>query len=51
MVVQFDKKWKHIIRLTVTDQYGKTASISRYIDVKSTLRPEIEVIPWPITWW
>ena len=51
MVVQFDKKGKHVIRLTVTDEYGKTASISRYIDVKSTLRPEIEVIPWPITRW
>lgn len=51
IVVQFDEKWKHIVRLVVTDQYWKTASVSKYIEVKSTLRPEIEVIPWPITWW
>ena len=51
MVVQFNEKWRHIIRMTATDQYWKFASVSKYIDVKSTLRPEIEVIPWPITWW
>ena len=36
--------------LTVTDQYWKTASISKDIDVNSTLRPELKLIPWPITW-
>ena len=51
IVVQFDEKWTHIVRLTATDQYGKFASVSKNIDVQSTLRPEIEVIPWPITWW
>ena len=51
MVVQFNEKWRHIIRMTATDQYWKFASVSKYIDVKSTLRPEIEVLPWPITWW
>ena len=51
IVVQFNEKWRHLIRLTVTDQYWKFSSVSKYIDVKSTLRPEIEIIPWPVHFW
>ena len=51
VVVQFNETGKHTIKLTVTDQYGKFASISKDIEVKSTLRPEIEAIPWAITRW
>lgn len=51
IVVQFDEVWKHTIKLTVTDEYGKIATISKVIDVKSVLRPEIEPIPWAITRW
>ena len=51
IVVQFNTLWKHTIKLTATDQYGKYTSISKVIDIKSTLRPEIEAIPWAITWW
>ena len=50
IIVRFNKTWKHLVRLTVTDQYWKKSSVSKYIEVRSTLRPEIEVIPWPITW-
>ena len=51
MVVRFNEKWKHIVRLTVTDLYWKSSSVSKNIDVKSTLRPEIEIIPWPVHFW
>ena len=51
IVVQFNEVWKHTIKLIVTDQYGKFSTITKTIEVQSTLRPEIEVIPWPITWW
>lgn len=51
IIVQFDETGKHTIKLTVTDQYWKSASVSKIIDVKSTLRPEIEAIPWAITRW
>ena len=50
IVVRFNERWTHTIKLVVTDQYWKSASISKDIDVNSTLRPEIELIPWPITW-
>jgi hypothetical protein len=43
--VQFDDVGKHTIKLKVTDQYGKFSTISKTIEVKSTLRPEIEAIP------
>lgn len=51
VVIQFDEKWKHIVRLVVTDAYWKSASVSKYIEVKSTLRPDIQLNPGPITWW
>ena len=51
IVVQFDDVGKHAIKLKVTDEYGKYATISKIIEVKSTLRPEIEAIPGAITWW
>ena len=50
IVVRFNEKWTHTVQLTVTDEYWKSATISKDIEVKSTLRPEIKLIPWPITW-
>ena len=50
MVVQFNEKGTHTIRMVAIDQYWKFASVSKKVEVKSTLRPEIEIIPWPITW-
>ena len=50
VIVRFNERWKHTVTLTATDQYWKSASTSKDIDVNSTLRPEITLIPWPITW-
>ena len=49
-IVQFNKRWDHTITLTVTDKYGKSATISKKIRIDSTLRPEITAIPWAIDW-
>ena len=51
VVVQFNERTRFIVRLTVTDQYWKSASVSKYVTIKSILRPEIEAIPWAITRW
>ena len=51
IVVQFDEVGWHTIELKVSDQYWKFALISKTIEVKSTLRPEIEAIPSAITRW
>ena len=51
MVVQFDDVGTHTVELTVTDKYGKHSEISKSIEVRSTLRPEIEAIPGAITRW
>lgn len=51
IVVQFNEKGKHVIRMLVTDQYWKFASVSKTVEVKSTLRPEIEIIPGPVIRW
>ena len=50
VVVQFDEIGTHTIKLTVTDTFGKSASIERQVNVTSTLRPELNVIPNAITW-
>ncbi len=51
IVVRFNEKWVHTVQLTATDEYWKSSTISKDIEVNSTLRPEIKLIPWPITWW
>ena len=50
MVVRFNKKGEHKITLTVTDQYWKSSSITKTLDIKSILRPEFEAKPGVITW-
>ena len=49
--VSFDTLWEQIVRLTVTDKYWKINEIEKSINVQSTLRPEIAVIPRATTWW
>lgn len=49
VTVQFNEIWKHTIYLKVTDMYDKTVTISKTIEVKSVLRPEITAIPNAIT--
>jgi hypothetical protein len=44
-VVRFNTVGKHKVTLIVSDEYGKTTSISKTLDVKSILRPEIQAIP------
>ena len=51
MVVRFNSIGRHKITLTATDEYGKATKLTKLLDVKSTLRPQIEAIPWAITWW
>jgi len=43
--VQFDSIGKHKVKLTVRDDYGKMTEIEKEIEVISTLRPEIFVVP------
>lgn len=50
MVVRFNSVGKHTITLTATDEYGVSTKISKDVEIKSVLRPEIKAIPWVITW-
>lgn len=49
--VSFDSIWEQKVKLTVTDKYWKTNEIEKTINVQSTLRPEIAVIPRAISRW
>ena len=51
IVVRFNSVGNHRVTLTATDEYGKSASVSKIMNIESTLRPQIEAIPWAITWW
>lgn len=48
--VQFDSLGNQTIKLTARDSYGKIAEISKDIEIKSTLRPEIFVVPIATPW-
>lgn len=43
--VAFNETWKHKVKLTVQDKYGKVSEIEKEIQVDSILRPEIFVAP------
>lgn len=43
--VLFNEVWKHMVKLTVVDQYGKSSTIEKEFDIKSTIRPKIFVNP------
>jgi len=47
----FNSIWEHKVKLTVKDKFGKISEIEKSIDVKSTLRPEIFIVPKATTWW
>ena len=49
--VSFDTLWEQKIKLTVTDRYGKVNEIEKTINIQSTLRPEITILPKAATWW
>lgn len=49
--VSFDTLWEQLVKLTVTDKYWKMSEIEKPINVQSTLRPEIAVVPRATTWW
>ena len=51
VVVHFNEVGEHTIKLTVTDLYGKSASITKSLKISSILRPEITAIPNAITRW
>ncbi|MEI6672831.1 MAG: PKD domain-containing protein [bacterium] len=48
--VQFNTVAKHTVKLTARDDYGKMTDISKEIEVKSTIRPEIFVAPIATPW-
>lgn len=48
--VQFDAVGKHLVKLSVKDDYGKMTDIEKEIEVKSILRPEIFVAPIATPW-
>jgi len=48
--VQFNTLGKHSIKLTVKDDYGKMVDLSKDVEVKSILRPEIFVAPIATPW-
>jgi len=50
VTVQFNTIWKHTIKLTARDDYGKISEIEKEVDIKSILRPEIFVVPIATPW-
>lgn len=48
--VQFNTIAKHTVTLTARDDYGKLADISKEIEIKSILRPEMFVLPIATPW-
>lgn len=48
--VLFNEMGKHTLTLQVTDKYGKTQSIDKIIEVKSTIRPELTINPKASVW-
>lgn len=50
IVVQFNAIGKHTIKLSARDDYGKMTEISKEIEIKSILRPEIFVVPIATPW-
>ena len=51
ITVLFNEKWKHLITLKVTDNYGQTEEITKEVDVESILRPELAITPKATIWW
>jgi PKD repeat protein len=48
--VQFDILGKHTVKLIARDDFGKMAEISKDIEIKSILRPEIFAVPVATPW-
>lgn len=49
--VLFNEVAKHIVKLTVIDQYGKSSTIEKEFDIKSTIRPKIFINPTATARW
>ncbi|MEF2176130.1 MAG: PKD domain-containing protein [Candidatus Absconditabacteria bacterium] len=49
-IFSFNEVGNHIVKLTVTDSYGKISEIEKTIKVESTLRPELIVTPIVAQW-
>jgi len=45
LIAQFNKIWTYKVTLTVKDKYSKISSITKDIEIKSTLRPQISINP------
>lgn len=51
ITVEFNEIWTFACKLTVRDSYGKLSELTKNIEVKSILRPEITATPQATTWW
>lgn len=51
VVVSFNQPGKHMVTLTVKDSFGKISTLSREVNVQSSLRPIILVNPRANSWW
>jgi PKD repeat protein len=45
IVAEFNGVGKYAIKLVVKDKYGKMAEIEKELEIKSTVRPEIDIAP------
>jgi len=45
VIAEFNGVGKYKVKLVVKDQYGKMAEIEKDLEIKSTLRPEIDIMP------
>jgi len=45
IIIQFNKKWTYKLKLIVKDKYWKINEIEKKIEVKSSLRPEVNINP------
>lgn len=50
IVAQFDARWSYKIQLTVKDNYGKSSTLTRDLNIATSLRPQVEIEPIATAW-
>ncbi len=51
LLVSFEEKGEYDIRLTVRDEFGKSESVERNVEIKSSLRPQLTINPFATQIW